>query len=84
MRTGRGDATNNGACGIAVNVKAPDDTKAGIHKNIAIVQNIIEGENAEVGISIRGAKGVELKNNTFSSCQQKIEVKYTEKISVSD
>ncbi len=84
MRTGRGDATNNGACGIAVNVKAPDDTKAGIHKNIAIVQNIIEGENAEVGISIRGAKGVELKNNTFSSCQQKIEVRYTEKISVSD
>ena len=77
LRCGRGAGTNDGACGIAINVKAPDDTVAGIHKNILIEGNIIEGENAAYGISVSGAQKVVIRNNAFIGCEQPIQTKFS-------
>jgi polygalacturonase len=77
LRCGRGDGTNDGACGIAINVKAPDNTVPGIHKNIVIEQNIIEGENAFTGISIQGAENVKLLNNRVTGCSKAVDVKFS-------
>ncbi len=74
---GRGDGTNDGACGIAVNVKAPDNTVPGIHKNIFIEKNTIVGENSPVGISIQGADNVKLFGNKISGCIENVSVKYS-------
>ncbi len=79
---GRGDGTNDGACGIAINVKAANNTIPGIHKNILIEQNTIEGDNAKVGISIQGAGNVKVLNNTISGCKEKVSVKYSENVLV--
>ncbi len=74
---GRGDGTNNGATGIAINVKAPDETVPGIHKNIFIETNIIIGENSPVGISIRGADNVKLLGNEITGCQEDVVTMYS-------
>jgi nitrous oxidase accessory protein NosD len=80
LRCGRGAGTNDGACGIAINVKAPDETVAGIHKNILIEGNIIEGENADCGISVSGAQKVVIRNNTFVGCKQPILSKFSKEL----
>jgi hypothetical protein len=80
LRCGRGAGTNDGACGIAINVKAPDDTVAGIHKNILIEGNIIEGENADCGISVSGAQKVVIRNNAFIGCKQPIVSKFSKEL----
>ena len=80
LRCGRGAGTNDGACGIAINVKAPDDTVAGIHKNILIEGNIIEGENAAFGISVSGAQKVVIRNNAFIGCKQPIVSKFSKEL----
>jgi hypothetical protein len=77
IRCGRGDGTNDKACAIAVNVKAPDIKVAGIHKNIVIEGNLIEGENAEYGISVSGAENVIIRNNEFSGCKTPLRVQYS-------
>lgn len=79
---GRGDGTNDGACGIAVNVKAPDNTVAGIHKNILIEQNTIVGENSYTGISIQGADNVKLINNKVSGCSKAVDVKHSTNVKI--
>jgi hypothetical protein len=78
LRCGRGDGTNDGAAAIAINVKAPDISVAGIHKNILIEGNLIEGENAECGISVAGASGVTIQNNVFWGCKKPIVTKASE------
>lgn len=80
LRCGRGAGTNDGACGIAINVKAPDETVAGIHKNILIEGNIIEGENSDCGISVSGAQKVVIRNNTFIGCKQPILSKFSKEL----
>ena len=80
LRCGRGDGTNDGATAIAINVKAPDVSVAGIHKNILIDGNLIEGENAECGISVAGASGVTIQNNVFSGCSKLILTKASEQV----
>lgn len=80
LRCGRGAGTNDGACGIAINVKAPDETVAGIHKNILIEGNIIEGENAAFGISVSGAQKVVIRNNAFIGCKQPILSKFSKEL----
>ena len=77
IRCGRGDGTNDEACAIAINVKAPDITVPGIHKNILIEGNLIEGENARFGISVSGADNVSIQNNIFSGCQAPLHVKFS-------
>ena len=80
LRCGRGAGTNDGACGIAINVKAPDETVAGVHKNILIEGNIIEGENAACGISVSGAQKVVIRNNTFIGCKKPIVSKFSKEL----
>lgn len=82
LRCGRGDGTNDGASAIAVNVKAPDNTIPGIHKNIIIEQNLIEGENAFTGISIQGAENVKLLNNQIEGCLKAVDVKHSENVEI--
>ena len=82
IRCGRGDGANNNACGIAVNVKAPDDTVSGIHKNIIIENNIIEGENAQIGISVQGAENVRIMNNRISGCTHPVNVRYSKNVRI--
>ena len=77
VRTGSGDGCQDGACGIALNVKAPDETVPGIHKNILIEGNIIIGEDSPVGISIRGADKVKLVGNEITGCKKKVSAKYS-------
>ena len=66
----------------AINVKAPDISVAGIHKNILIERNLIEGENAECGISVAGASGVTIQNNVFWGCKKPIVTKASENLKV--
>lgn len=79
---GRGDGTNDGACGIAVNVKAPMNTVPGIHKNIRIEGNTIIGENSFVGISIQGADKVTIIDNKISGCNEEVLVKWSSNVDV--
>jgi len=82
QRTGRGDATNGGACGIAVNVKAKDRSVAGIHKHIIIQQNIIEGENSFTGISVKGADDVKILDNEISGCENKVVTEHSTNVEI--
>ncbi len=77
IRCGRGDGANDGACAIAINVKAPDATVSGIHKNILIEGNLIEGDDANYGISVSGAKNVIIRNNEFSGCKSPVNIRYS-------
>ena len=71
IRCGRGDGANGAATAIAINVKAPDTTVPGIHKNVIIEGNIIEGEPgySVYGIAVSGAQQVEVHNNEFADCR---------------
>jgi len=80
LRCGRGAGINDGACAIAINVKAPNATVAGIHKNILIEGNIIEGENAACGIAVSGAQNVVIRNNTLVGCKQPIVFKFSKEL----
>jgi hypothetical protein len=78
LRCGRGDGTQDGASAIAINVKAPDITVAGIHNNILIEGNLIEGDQAQCGISVSGAKKVMIRNNEFSGCKTPVKIRHSE------
>jgi hypothetical protein len=77
IRCGRGAGTNDNASAIAINVKAPDISTTGVHKNIIIEGNLIEGENAEYGISVFNAAQVIIRNNIFSHCKIPWNVRYS-------
>lgn len=74
LRCGRGDGTVDGACGIAVQLKAPRLGIPGIHKRILIENNLIEGENAARGIYVTGAEDVTIRNNVISGCREPVKV----------
>ncbi|MCF3107359.1 right-handed parallel beta-helix repeat-containing protein [Niabella sp. CC-SYL272] len=82
IRCGRGDGANGAATAIAINVKAPDATVPGIHKNIIIEGNIIEGEPgySVYGIAVAGAQGVEVRNNEFADCRYPWQVHYSKQV----
>lgn len=82
LRCGRGDGTNDGACAIAINTKAPNKNCTKIHKNILIENNLIEGDSAEFAISIMGASEVKVVNNTISGCKSPIHIQFSEKCKV--
>jgi hypothetical protein len=81
---GRGDGTNDGACAVAINVKAADKSIPGIHKNIVIENNIIEGDDAYVGISVQGAEDVEIRNNQIAGCYKNVDVKYSVNVKIQE
>ncbi|MFV0505342.1 MAG: hypothetical protein ACK5L5_01320 [Bacteroidales bacterium] len=80
IRCGRGDGTNDNASAIAINVKAPNISVAGIHENVLIENNLIEGEGTECGISIKGTTNATVRNNVFSGCKLPVNVRYSSEI----
>lgn len=80
LRCGSGDAVQDNACAIAINVKAPDISATEIHTNIVIEGNLIEGENTNYGISVSGATEVFIRNNIFSNCSKPWNIKYAGRI----
>ncbi|GAO44563.1 putative glycosidase [Flavihumibacter petaseus NBRC 106054] len=77
FRCGTGDGTNDQATAIAINVKASDISVPGVHQQIRIENNLIEGEQSQYGISVSGAKNVMICNNTFYGCIHPLQVKYS-------
>ncbi len=82
IRCGRGSGTKDGASGIAVNIDAPNKNMAGLHKNILIEGNIIEGENAERGISVSGAEDLVIRYNDITGCKLPIYIRYSNKVNL--
>jgi hypothetical protein len=81
IRCGTSAGTIDKACGIAVSVEAEKADVAGLHKHILIEGNIIEGENAENGISISGSKDVIIRYNEVSGCRHPLNVRYSTDVS---
>lgn len=59
------------AVGIVIEVEA-EKTIAGVHKNIAIQDNYIQGKNT--GIKVSGVEGLLMKGNVFSGCKNEYEI----------
>lgn len=81
VRCGRG-AGSQGTCGIAIKIDAKNTKVSGLHKNILIEGNIIEGENAVNGIFISGACDVVVRYNEISGCVTPIKVRYSYNVNV--
>ena len=84
IRNGRGAGTEDGACAVAVNIKAPRRGVPGIHGRIVIEDNRIEGEDAARGIFITGATEAVVRRNTITGCRQPVVVEATTRVDVSD
>ena len=82
IRCGRGAGTIDGASAIAVNIDAPEQNVPGLHKQLLIEGNIIEGENAEKCISISQAEDVTVRYNEISGCRQPVAVAHSERVQV--
>ena len=78
LRCGRGAGTQNGASGIAVNVKSEKPSKSGVHKNLLFENNIIEGENAKYGIYVTGAENVTIRYNQITGCEIPVYINKTD------
>ena len=83
IRTGRGVGIVDGACAVAVQLKASRCGVPGIHGLIVIEDNYIEGENAERGIFITGATEAIVRRNTISGCRYPVVVESTTKVDLS-
>lgn len=59
------------AVGVVVEVEA-EKAVEGVHKNIMIQDNYIQGENT--GIKASGVEGLTLKGNVFVGCQKEYEI----------
>lgn len=59
------------AVGVMIEVEA-EKTVAGVHKNITIQDNYIQGKN--VGIKATGTEGLFMKGNVFSNCTKEYEI----------
>lgn len=71
-RCGLGAGTQNGACGIAVNVSASNTERTFLHDNIYIENNLISGEDNVCGIYVGNVDKVFLKGNLIQGCQHDI------------
>ena len=80
IRCGRGSGAQDGTCGIAVKIEAPNTSIPGIHKNILIEGNIIDGENAERGIYVSGAQDVMIRYNKITGCRLPVDVHYSNRV----
>lgn len=82
IRCGRGGGTQDGASGIAVKIDAPNTKVPGLHKHLLIEGNIIEGENAERGISVSGTEDITIRYNTIGGCKIPIVVRYSNDVNI--
>ena len=65
------------AVGVVVETEAEQPTP-GVHRDIAILDNYVQGEN--VGIKIMCANDVKISGNTFSGCRGKYEISFSENV----
>lgn len=70
---GYGDGTYNSTCGIAVLTEC-EDSAVGVHKNLVIENNQIDGNGESTGIYISSAEAVKIYGNTINNCTTAIEV----------
>lgn len=83
IRCGKSLEGNDWACGVTVNVGAGQTNMAGLHKNLVIEGNIIEGEDSENGIFISGAEKVVVRNNEISGCNRSVRVEHSTDVRLS-
>jgi parallel beta-helix repeat protein len=83
IRCGKSLEGDDWACGITVNVEAEQINMAGLHKNLVIEGNIIEGEDSENGIFISGAEDVVVRNNEISGCKRSMRIEHSTDIKIS-
>lgn len=83
IRNGRGVGTVDGACAVAVQLKAPRRGVSGIHGRIVIEDNRIEGESAARGVYITGATEAVVRRNTITGCTEQVKVEATHRTDVS-
>lgn len=62
-----------GACGIMVGVQAPQEDGQGIHDQVTIADNLIEGAGAPLGIYVGNARRVRILHNALSGCEAAIQ-----------
>ncbi len=82
IRCGTGAGTIDGASGIAVSIGAEKADVPGLNKHILIEGNIIEGENAESGISVYGARDVTIRYNEISGCKAPVKISLSDDVKV--
>lgn len=82
IRCGTGAGTFNGASGINVSVGGVGKNVPGIHKNILIEGNIIEGDTgAENGIYISGASDAVVRYNEIAGCKTPVKIEHSTRVS---
>jgi hypothetical protein len=82
IHCGLGHGTQNGACGIAVNIVANRPTVSGLHKRVLIEGNQIVGLNAQRGIYAGGVEGLTIRDNQFAGCKDPVYVEYSSGVDV--
>lgn len=79
---GLGAGSQQGACGISVNVYADDTEATYLHDGINIENNLILGDGNPCGIYIGNAKNVLLKNNAIHRCKETVILHSTENVNL--
>jgi lysophospholipase L1-like esterase len=74
IRCGGGEGTIDGASAIAVSVQSEKAAEPGVHRDILIEGNVIEGSNSPVAISIAGADQVTIRHNEIEGCATPVQV----------
>jgi hypothetical protein len=82
LRCGRGTGSQNGTSGIAVKIDAPDTSVPGLHKNLLIEGNVIEGEDAARCITVSQVEDAIIRYNEFSGCKDPVVVEHSERVKV--
>jgi len=77
IHCGLGQGTQNGACGIALNIVAKNPTVPGLHKRVLIEGNQIIGLKAKRGIYAGGVEDLTIRDNQLSGCEDPIYIEYS-------
>jgi hypothetical protein len=84
IHCGYGEGTQNGASGIAVNVKGEGAVRPGVHQHLRIEGNQIIGEHSPCGIYVMGATDVLIRNNEYSGVKDPVQVVDSENVRIED
>ena len=80
---GLGAGCQYGASGIAVVIGAPDTEGTTLHDGIRIIGNTIRGTDGNAcGISIRNARNVEVRGNRIEGCDEAVQMRSCENVTV--
>lgn len=82
INTGSGAGTIDETSGIAVAVQAKNNRVPGLHKNILIEGNIIQGKHLGTGISVSGSEDVIIRYNKIEGPKTPINVIHSQRVEV--